>query len=423
MIPIKMNLDYLKLPLILSALALMWSCKKEGGPGEGQKESFLKFYGTSSYDQGFDLKQTADGGYVILGNTTVAGRGTDISLMKTDAFGNLEWKRTYGGLGADEGSSFQITDDGGFIITGFMTNVDTAGEELDRDVCLIRTNSLGLETWANPVLIGSPDANEEGKGVLIMNNGFFIGGIIDSINPKLDYASELLAYRTDFNGNLNSNAVSKGRPGNEFVNHIVQIGQVVIYLGNTQSGNTNLNTPNVFMAKFDPSDQANGFIDAEYNLSITNRTENAIFGIEDEGYLILLNNLSFGGSSTIQVVKFEFGQFTNTAIWNESYEIDKKETQANAIAKANDGGYIISGTIEATNGDRDLFILKIASDGAQQWYKIFGSDRQNEQGENVIQTTDGGYLTLGTSGLSSDGSRIRNSLITLVKTTAEGELK
>jgi hypothetical protein len=68
---------------------------------------------TTYLDHAYSVKQTGDGGYILLGSTYY-GNGR-MYLIKTDAAGELEWeqKSFYG-----EGASVQQTTDGGYIFVG-----------------------------------------------------------------------------------------------------------------------------------------------------------------------------------------------------------------------------------------------------------------------------------------------------------------
>ena len=101
---------------------------------------WTKTYGGSNGDCSFSVQQTSDGGYIIAGGTTSFGAGyVDVYLIKTDAYGDIEWTKTYGGSDEDNGWSVQQTEDGGYIIAG-GTQSFGAGY---CDVYLIKTDAYG----------------------------------------------------------------------------------------------------------------------------------------------------------------------------------------------------------------------------------------------------------------------------------------
>jgi len=101
--------------------------------------SFQKTYIGWSNDIGNSVQQTSDGGYIIAGNTRSFGASYDVYLIKTNANGDTLWAKIYGGSGSDNGNSIQQTSDGGYIIAG-QTSSFGAGTD---DVYLIKTNATG----------------------------------------------------------------------------------------------------------------------------------------------------------------------------------------------------------------------------------------------------------------------------------------
>ena len=100
---------------------------------------WTKTFGGSSFDLGFSVQQTTDGGYIIIGGTDSYGNGDrDFYLIKTDVNGDLIWTKTFGGIFRDVGSSVQQTTDGGYIITGY-----TSSGNGDRDLLLIKADGNG----------------------------------------------------------------------------------------------------------------------------------------------------------------------------------------------------------------------------------------------------------------------------------------
>ena len=72
--------------------------------------------------------QTNDGGYAVAGWVNDAGNATSTRLIKTDSSGNVQWDRTYSGLGA---YALIQTSSGGYALTGdraFLMITDSYGQ-------------------------------------------------------------------------------------------------------------------------------------------------------------------------------------------------------------------------------------------------------------------------------------------------------
>ncbi|MBM4432470.1 MAG: hypothetical protein FJ025_00505 [Chloroflexi bacterium] len=108
------------------------------------KKMWERKLGGSDYDYPHSFQQTADGGYIIVGETKSYGAGdADVWLIKTDRTGYKMWDKTFGGEQRDSGYSVQQTADGGYIVVG-ETKQYGADEA---DVWLIKVDSDGNKEW------------------------------------------------------------------------------------------------------------------------------------------------------------------------------------------------------------------------------------------------------------------------------------
>ncbi|HOZ29374.1 MAG TPA: hypothetical protein PLL66_00485, partial [Bacteroidales bacterium] len=110
---------------------------------------FDKTYGGSGCEDGRSAKQTPDGGYVMMGRTDSYGAGlNDIYLVKTDENGDVLWTKTYGGMGEEKigwamKHNIILTKDGGFVIVGYTNSYGNG----DYDIFLIKTDINGDTLW------------------------------------------------------------------------------------------------------------------------------------------------------------------------------------------------------------------------------------------------------------------------------------
>lgn len=81
---------------------------------------------------------------------------------------------------------------------------------------------------------------------------------------------------------------------------------------------------------------------------------------------------------------------------------------ANSIQQTTDGGYVIAGYTNSTNGDvsgnhgsNDLWVVKLSNTGSIEWQKALGGTN-SELANSIQQTADGGYIVAGYT-FSSNG--------------------
>jgi len=93
----------------------VWVLKLDGN-GTVQ---WQKTYGGREWDEAESIQQTSDGGYVVAGDTWSFGAGDeDFWVLKLKEDGTIQWQKTFGGREGDEGESIRQTADGGFVVAG-----------------------------------------------------------------------------------------------------------------------------------------------------------------------------------------------------------------------------------------------------------------------------------------------------------------
>jgi hypothetical protein len=154
-----------------------------------------KIFGKSDeLDHGYDILQTSDSGYIVLGMTNSYGNGgADLWLIKLSADGSEQWNKTIGGDSFDEPISFAKTVDGGYVITGWTDAVDYMG-----DVWVVKTDEAGEEIWQKT--FGDAEFMEYGVCVKTVSNGYIVlGGHQDQDE---NYTESLWVLSLDSQGTL-----------------------------------------------------------------------------------------------------------------------------------------------------------------------------------------------------------------------------
>ncbi len=154
-----------------------------------------KSFGGRGYESARDIVQTADGGYMVLGETNstdggvIAGYGgtKDIWLLKLSASGNLEWQKRYGGSGLDIGNHIEITTDGSFLIAASSSSNDgdirgNHSTGTFTDGVLMKINAAGNLLWSK-CFGGSK--NEELFDIEVINGTIFAVGFTNSIDGDI----------------------------------------------------------------------------------------------------------------------------------------------------------------------------------------------------------------------------------------------
>ena len=107
-----------------------------------------KTLGGNNNDSATNILQTADGGYIVTGNSTssISGDRTifnpgiqDIWILKLDLNGNIEWQQAYSFIDNTYCAGLDFTADGGYIIGYFPSTQDLYGT--------LKIASNGTQLW------------------------------------------------------------------------------------------------------------------------------------------------------------------------------------------------------------------------------------------------------------------------------------
>jgi hypothetical protein len=149
-----------------------------------------------------------------------------------------------------------------------------------------------------------------------------------------------------------------------------------------------------------------------FPMYMTNLYGTAVHQTKDGGYIIVG---SIGGSWLWDVLVIK-ADANGGLVWQKSFGKSDGPDHGNDILQTSDGGYIVLGdTSSYGQGSADFWLIKLAADGTEQWNKTIGGE-SSDISTSFTTTSDGGYLIVGSTD-SVDGM----GDIWVVKTDANGE--
>jgi len=325
-------------------------------------------YGGSGWEQAFQIKQTQDLGFIIVGFSTSTdgdlsenNGADDVWIIKLDSIGNIQWQKSYGGTSSDRGNSVTIIDDGGYLITGLSSsnNGDVSGNHGEADYWILKINSDGDLVWQK--CYGGTEDDQAQSAIKTLDGGFLIVGHSSSNN------------------------------GDVFGNHglgdfwVIKITEDGVLQWQKAYGGTNY----------------------EDAFSVSNTA--------DSGYIILgytqSNNGDIsgfhGGVSDYWVIKIDS---LGVLMWQKCLGGSSSE-EGFSIYRAIDTSYILAGHSGSNDGNvtghhglagySDYWIVNIDSNGNIIWEKSLGGSNTDEA-LSITQASDEGYIVTGWA-RSTDG--------------------
>ena len=403
------------LGVILGTLMIVYSCDTTDSVKPNQGQTFIKLYGGSGSEEGKDLIQLPDGGFVLTGSSTsMSNGGKDIFVVRTDNLGNVVWENKYGGSGDDVGNSVILGSNNNIYVCGEKTQ-DSLGLLGFRDVAVLNL-SLDNGSLFSEKIYGDVIRDEYGTNIIEIGNGFFISGTMSNPGPsqyyliQTDSNLDTLQNSSRYTGtenvdNYSARSFEYSDPGNPFIcfgTAIRSQNQTASYWFHafTYKGN---------------SDNL-GQVD-HYGTEQNNEFCTDAFQTTDGGYI--LGGISSGGATNIEMVVKVNPNLQE--IWRHLYTNEfNKNIKECGIIQTKDGGYMVSSTIELDDPKNDeISLLKLNSEGEEQWRKTYGSN-EDDTGSKVIQLDDGSYAVIGTIGFEINQDS--QSKMCLMKINPNGDL-
>lgn len=176
--------------------------------------------GGTAEDQAKAIRQTSDGGYIVVGESNSldgdvsAPKGNyDIWVVKLDGAGNIDWEKSYGGTDFDVPADVLITEDNGYLIAGktVSSNGDVTSNHGNTDCWLFKTDDAGTLSWQ--VSLGGTGFDESRALSKLPGGGYQLLAYSQSLDGNLTYnhgAGDFWLVQTDNTGSLNRQRVFGG---------------------------------------------------------------------------------------------------------------------------------------------------------------------------------------------------------------------
>lgn len=384
-----------------------------------------KTYGGSAHEYAWKTIPTSDGGYAFVGecesnNFDVSGNhgGVDLWVAKISSTGVIQWSYLFGGTEDDYGKDIIQTSDGGFIVAGYSYSVDgdVTGHHgtNNYDFWVLKLTSAGSLTW-NKCYGGTYD-DKANSIVQNISGDYYIAGTTDSNNGDVSGIhgsnTDFWIIKTNSSGTLLSQKCIGGTNYEECESLTSTLDNGCIAVGRTASsdgdaigyhgGNDMLIT------------KLNSSLVVEWSKCYGgSETEecNAIVQLNDGSYTALGysstgNNGDVTGHHSPQGADdFWLLKLTSTGVitWAKCYG-GSGDDQANGLTKTSDGGFVMCGLTNSTDGDvtgfhasffsPDIWVAKVNSEGTLLWQKCVGGSDQDES-FNIFENGNDTYVVTG----------------------------
>ena len=287
---------------------------------------------------------------------------------------------TWGGTGYDTSSKIIKTSDGGLAVSGYASSFGAGGYDAYLAKYDITGNLQWNKTWGTT-------GTETAQSVTQTNDG---GYVLVGYSDGFGAAEDILIYKLDSTGNLlwtkRLSSTTTLTDEAQSVSATSDGGCIVAGFASATFGTT---TGDAYITKLDSA--GNITWSKTWGGSIWD-SASSVIQTSDGGYAMTGYTVSFGaGGREVFLVKYDSA---GNVTWNKTWGTASDEW-ANSVIQTSDGGYAITGVTYSYGAYGDSLFLKLDSTGNVTAARTWGGTVNMEQGQSIIQTSDGGYATTG----------------------------
>jgi len=147
----------------------------------------------------FDIQQTTDGGFVLVGYADAPGDTYNPWIAKLSSTGQLQWTHVFADPNSYYSAAYSVrqTADGGYIVGGEVSYAVTPSYT-ESEITVFKLNSTGTLVWQRNYAVGE-DAYFQSLA-LTSDGGAIVSGTVDTQTPTT-YTSSILLLKLDSTGN------------------------------------------------------------------------------------------------------------------------------------------------------------------------------------------------------------------------------
>ncbi|MBX9853867.1 MAG: hypothetical protein K2X86_19160 [Cytophagaceae bacterium] len=322
-------------------------------------EEWHKTYGDSLDDQGSSVQQTSDGGFILAGTyryiTGVDSNKTDFYVIKTDGAGSVQWSKIIGISGKnEEGVCARQTADGGYIVVG---NTVTAGNE---DIFIVKLFANGNQDWTQilPIDPLNPNVKDFASNVVQRGDGGYLIstsaiGFATGASPRWINTNSL---------GFQNNAPEKTTYLENTMSTGMEITHSLMEAAYYFTGQTS--TDDIYVMKVGDAISLNKIWFKTYGGSGVDAAR-SIQATEDGGFVVLGSTTSFGAGGR-DIYLFKVDASGDNVEWSKTFGGAGLDV-GKVVRKTSDGGYAILGTLEFGDDpsakDNIICLIKVDSKG------------------------------------------------------------